>query len=138
MNSIDRLLSINYSRRFEFRKKLKFQVAVISSIILLSLGYNVPYLLKVDISEIYTCGFIATPIIELLTYLANDILTNIIPFFISMISTGMIIEFLIKSKRQSSLIRNYKREVTLLKSVLGMVSLKYHIKSFQFQQCIYF
>ena len=84
------------------------------------------------------CILIESPLNRLYIYLANDILTNIIPFFISMISTGMIIEFLIKSKRQSSLIRNYKREVTLLKSVLGMVSLKYHIKSFQFQQCIYF
>ena len=47
MNSIGRLLWIKYSRRFGFSKRIKFQVAVISSIILISLIYNSPFLFAI-------------------------------------------------------------------------------------------
>ena len=87
MNSIDRLLSIKYSSRFSFRKKIKFQATVFSVIIIISLGYNVPYFLQVNIDDIFTCAYSAGPITALSTFLANFFLTNIIPFFVSMIST---------------------------------------------------
>jgi hypothetical protein len=120
MNSIDRLLSIKYSRRFGFRYKLKFQAIIVLIIILISLVYNVPYFIQVGIDEIFTCAYSAAPIIALSTFLVNFFLTNVIPFIVSMISTGMIINYLIELKRKSNVIRNYKREVALLKSVLAM------------------
>ncbi len=101
MNSIDRLLSIKYARRFDFRKTFKFQAEVVSSIITKTLCYNLPYFLQVEINDIYTCSFTAVPIIELYTFLANFILTNFIPFCVSMIC-------------------KHKRELALVKSVLAM------------------
>jgi len=85
LNSFDRLLSIKYARRFDFRKTFKFQAEVVSSIITITLCYNLPYFLQVEINDIYTCSFTAVPIIELYTFLANFILTNFIPFCVSMI-----------------------------------------------------
>ena len=120
LNSIDRILSIKYARRFSFRKKFKFQAFVVSIIIFILMSYDAIYFYYVNLSPIYVCGFSENYFTAFYVYLSNILLTNLLPFCISMISTSLILHYLINHKKNSRLTKNFKREVSILKSVLAM------------------
>ena len=126
LGSLDRLLSVKFSRRYQFRNKLKYQmliVLIISAIITL---LNVPLLFYLEIhsqnTTTSTCYY-KLNFQYLATYM--DIKTNIVslflPFVLMLISTILIAQYLIQNKKKLDSSRTkFKKEIRSVRVVVSV------------------
>ena len=120
LNSVDRLLAINFRSQFKFRKELKFQALAVGCIVFAALLANIPYLIYIDLDNNSNC-VLQDDLVAFYIYLGYIIGSDVIPFFIRILCTVFTVMFLIRSKRKVYRLKpSYKRETTLLKSVLTM------------------
>jgi hypothetical protein len=120
LNSIDRILSLKYERRYKFIKKLKYQLLALFSILFIMLLINIPRIFYDDVSHLTMCSI---DDIEkgFYIYLSHLIISNLLPSLIMIFCTCFIVYHLvIKKKRTCPKITNYNREKNFVKSVLTM------------------
>ena len=122
INSIDRVFSLKYPSKFKFFKKFKYQALTISIILAALLLINVPHYLYDDSSNttLSLCN-INSPNIGFYLYLANLIISMVLPFVIMLFSTFFIFHHLMRqSQRVHENNVDYNREKDFIKSVLSM------------------
>jgi hypothetical protein len=125
--SVDRLLSIRFPTKFEFRKNLKFQATLVAGVFVFSLIINVPfsiYFEKVNPTNISTkfCD-IVNHLNGFNLYLIYILVLHGIPFLINSACIFLCLHHLNYLKQQSMPLRvlnNLKRETQFLKNVVVM------------------
>ena len=121
LNSIDRLLTLKYPFGFKFIKKFKYQASALLIVLLALILVNIPRVLYIEKKENPKLCVFNDLKIGLFISVENLFISNIIPLIIMLISTFLIISFLIKQKRKLIQNRiNYRREKDFIKSVLTM------------------
>jgi hypothetical protein len=120
VNSVDRLLTIKYPRRFEWFKRFKYQLLILIVIALILFLINIPRTLFIKQSDQIVC-VIKDNQIGFLLNLVNLIISNILPFIIILFSTAILLYYLFTQKfKLHQLIVNYKREKEFVKNVFAM------------------
>ena len=121
LNSVDRLVSFKYSTKFEFRKKLNFQIIIIGTIFVVALLCNVPYFVFFQESNTPSVCEIETPFRAFLLYSTTIVLADTIPLLIMITTTILILQYLVEQKKKIQRNKkNFKREIQFVKSVLIM------------------
>ena len=122
LNSFDRLLLVKYSKRFVKFHKTKYQLLAVSLVFFIFCFTSLPYALFETSSNQTVCTLTERSIGFYLS-LQSLILSNFIPIFLMLLSTGLVIHYLIDQKKKLSLPsdqKKYKREKEFLKNVLVM------------------
>jgi hypothetical protein len=120
LNSVDRLLSVKYQRKFKFIKLFKYQFLAILLIFFSSALINVPRFLYAGFSNNSVCALNSIQIGIFLS-IENLLLSNIIPFFIMILTTFSSVHYMITKKRRLQLnLVNYRREKDFVKNVAIM------------------
>ena len=118
VNSIDRLLTLKYPRRFSWFQKFKYQALTLTIIATILILINIPRAVYVRKSDKIMCA-IKDNQIGFMLNLVNLIISNILPFFIMLLSTCILLHYFISHKfRLNQLIVNYKREREFVKNVI--------------------
>jgi hypothetical protein len=119
LNSIDRLLSLKYERRYKFIKKLKYQLLALFSILFIIMIINIPRIFYDDVSHLTMCSI---DDIEkgFYIYLSHLIISSLLPSFIMIFCTFLTLHHLVSKKRILQSISNNNREKNFVKSVLSM------------------
>jgi hypothetical protein len=118
--SVDRLMAIKYKNNFQFRNTLKFQSLSVISLLSVSALCNVPFYLYTDLNNSSQCVF-EDPKVAISIYLSGTICFNAFPFMIRLVSTIIIVNYLIQQKKRMNQAQiDYKREFSFLKNVLTM------------------
>ena len=124
LNSIDRLVSIKYSKRFLFKNKLKFQITVVSIIFLIFGCLNIQYLIYQDV-VIFDKNNITLSYCESVGYNINVytifiafVIQVIIPFIIQIIISILLGYYIIKMKKK--LDKSYQKEVKFVVTIISM------------------
>jgi hypothetical protein len=126
LGSLDRLLSVKYSRRFQFRNKFKYQLFIVLIITTFITIVNLPLLIYLEIqiqnSTTLICNYKSN-----FEYLVNymGIKTNIVslllPFLLMLISTILIAHHLIKNKKKLDSSRTkFKKEIRYVRVVVSV------------------
>jgi hypothetical protein len=124
LSSLDRLVSILYSRRFLFKNKLKFQILVVCIIFLIVICLNFPYLILYDVESSnlnnFTNWYCASKVyrIEFLSMDLAIILQAILPFIIQLTCSILLGYYIIKLKRK--LYKEYNKEVKICVTVISI------------------
>ena len=120
--SFDRLLTVKYSMTSQFRNKLVYQVIAISIIFAVLMVANVPYIMFYDIITWRNYSFCAVVTAEqsiIADVIYNTFLT-IIPFFIMVITTWMILyHFMVQNKKLKN-DKKYKKDVAFTKVIFAI------------------
>ena len=120
LNSIDRILSLKYPTKLTFMKEFKYQLLAISCLFCSFLLLSIPRFLFNEKSNVTLC-VISNSQAGFYMSLENLIVSNLIPFFIMILSTCIIIHYFITQKRRLQQNRvSYRREISFMKSVLTM------------------
>jgi hypothetical protein len=128
LSSLDRLASVKYSRKFQFRNKLKFQLLAVLVVIILLVILNMPLLITLDLVPfgLNNVTYILCTI-DLVDYarMSKYILIKInlvslfIPFILMILSTILIAHHLIKHKRKlNSSKTKFEKEIRFVRVVL--------------------
>ena len=124
LSSIDRLLSVKYATRFQFRNKLKYQALALSVIFVVILFLDIPFYSYFDIHvQSNNSTLCATNDIFIQFYidLTNLLISTIIPFFIMVLCTILIGHTLITQKsRLMENRRTYKKELQYVKVLYAL------------------
>ena len=129
MSSLDRLASVKYSRKFQFRNKFKYQLLIVLIVIASITILNVPLFIYMDLFE-----FIYPNITFKVCYLGaqNQSIANyiwiksymvslFIPIILMLTSTILIAHHLIKSKKKFNSSRTkFKKEIRYVRIVVSV------------------
>ena len=112
--SIDRLFTVSMTRRFEFRKKKWFQYTVIFGILVANCALYSPMFVLVGVLNVTTSdGFDqscdSTSLVIPIIYLVES---SLVPFGIMILTTGLILRALVKSRRRASIAPTGHKRIT--------------------------
>jgi hypothetical protein len=126
LGSLDRLISVKYLRRFQFRNKLKYQIGIVFIIAISIALLNLPILLYITIglnrANQTRCGLeIHNLYIGQFLIIKTDIIALFFPFVLMLFSTITIGQHLIANKKKISINRNkFQKELQYVKTVVSM------------------
>ncbi len=126
LGSLDRLISVKYFRRFQFRNKLKYQIGIVLTIVISIAILNLPALLYLTIGLIRAnqtrCGLeIHNLYIGQYLIIKTDFISLFIPFALMLISTITIGQYMIANKKKISINRTkFQKELQYVKTVVCM------------------
>ena len=117
LSLIDQFLSVRYSSKFQFRKKLKFQLLAILITFMALLCIDAPYIVYDDIyfynneSKCIT----GNAYIDFYVSVTNTLTSAIIPFVLMIIFSGLIGHFLIRHRKNLQIRRKTRKELRMVK-----------------------
>ena len=131
MSSLDRLASVKYSRKFQFRNKFKYQLLIVLVLTALIAILNFPLLIycesiKVTLQNMtFTICFFTiikyNNAVEYYLWIKTFMVSLFIPFVLMLISTILIAHHLIKSKKQINSSRTkFKKEMRYVRIVVSV------------------
>ena len=121
--AVDRLMSIKYSTRFEFRKKFNFQLLALLVILIAASLVNVPHFIFDDYSNgTNASSHLQSDLDAYFIFLTSFVGSIVVPFIIRIVCLILILHYLITKKRRAHQQQNlnYNREVQVLKNVCAM------------------
>jgi hypothetical protein len=120
--SVDRFISIKYTHQFQIRKKLSFQIKVLSIMFLISSLIYSPYLIFNDITTSEsneTFCAVEDTITSIWIDIADFFISSLIPFIIMIILSCITGYYLINNKRKLN-VKKFKKEKRLFKILISM------------------
>jgi hypothetical protein len=130
LSSLDRLASVKYSQKFQFRNKLKYQILIVLVISLAVAGLNLPVVMYMDLVALkynnvtyIVCTFDLYDFVPISKYILvkSSFVSLFIPFFLMLLSTILIAHHLVKHKRKFNSSRTkFKKEVRYVRVVISV------------------
>ena len=124
VSSLDRLASIKFPTKFQFRKKLKFQAGVLTIIFIFLVFINIPFYFYYDIINISDETLCTTSdrYTQFYIDLANFLVSTIVPFFLMVLCTVIIAYHIIKNKNKllQNNRSNFHKEMQFVKVMCAM------------------
>ena len=120
--SVDRFISIKYTHQYQIRKKLSFQIKVLSIIFLISSLIYSPYLIFNDLTTSEsneTFCVVEDTITSIWIHVADFFISTLIPFIIMIILSCITGYYLINNKTKLNL-KKFKKEKRLYKILISM------------------
>ena len=125
VSSVDRFLSVKYPYRFKIRSELRFQIFIVSIVLIGLISVNLPYGFYNSINNnknMSLCSYDDESVkIGFYLDILNGLTTVVVPFIIMVISTILIAHQLIKQKKRVDKNRKeFDREMKFAKVALSM------------------
>ena len=122
LNSIDRFLCIKYKSRFKFIKKFKNQALAVVLIFIFFILINIPRSIFSESTNNEIKCAMNDRKIGLFMNISHLIISNLIPFFIMLCCTFLLLHFMVSHKKrlQQNIEINFNREKDFVKGVLTM------------------
>jgi hypothetical protein len=130
LSSLDRLASVKYSRKLQFRNKFKYQLLIVLVVTILLVILNIPFLIALDLvpfeSKNVTYVFCAIHLVDFFPMsnymlIKTNLFSLFLPFFVMILSTILIAHHLIKHKRKFNSSRaKFDKEVRYVRVVLSV------------------
>ena len=126
LGSLDRLISVKYFRRFQFRNKLKYQIGIVFIIAVSIALFNLPVLLYNTIglnrANQTRCGLeIHNLYVGQYLMIKTDFISLFVPFVLMLFSTITIGQYMIANKKKMSINRTkFQKELQYVKTVVSM------------------
>jgi hypothetical protein len=126
LGSLDRLISVKYFRRFQFRNKLKYQIGIVLTIVISIAILNLPILLYITIglnraNQTKCVLEIHNFYIGQYLIIKTDFISLFVPFVLMLISTITISQYMIANKKKMSINKTkFQKELQYVKTVVSM------------------
>ena len=101
LTSLDTCFAVRYPTKFQLRKKLKYQVIVVSFIFIILCLLHLPEIFLLNVYSNYGCGII-DPTPKFIINLYNLILEILIPFILMAITNSLTFNKLISLKKETN------------------------------------